>query len=128
MPISRSMTLPKSPKHVNVPNIPNGKTYIAFLSSTDPDTHQPWCPDVQVTWPHLTAAFDDSPRSPLLNIIEVGGRDEWRQPDNDYRVTWNINELPTVVRYERVNGEIVETMRLVKSGILTSSTLYDFLQ
>ena len=52
----------------------------------------------------------------------------WRRPDNVYRKKWNVTNVPTLVRYEQVSGEIRETGRLVEGHILDPSRLAALLQ
>lgn len=50
--------------------------FIAFLSSKDPATQQPWCPDVRATLPTLEATFQRD-ESPTAAFVEVGQRAEY---------------------------------------------------
>lgn len=52
-------------------------------------------------------------------------RFRWKVPTNDYRTKWNVHNVPTVVRYQRVGGEITETGRLVEAEILDENRLKD---
>lgn len=73
MPITKNLTLPSSAKELALS--PDSKLFIAFISSPDPITKQPWCPDVRDALPHINKAFsgDDAPE---LAIIEVGQKPE----------------------------------------------------
>lgn len=73
MPITKYFTLPSSVKELALS--PDSKLFIAFISSSDPITKQPWCPDVRDALPHINKAFagDDAPE---LAIIEVGQKPE----------------------------------------------------
>lgn len=51
----------------------------------------------------------------------------WRDPKNAYRVNWSINNVPTLVRYQRVDGVISETGRLVEGQILNKDRLRGFI-
>lgn len=51
----------------------------------------------------------------------------WRDPKNRYRVYWSVNNVPTLVRYQRVNGVISETGRLVEGQILNKDGLRGFI-
>lgn len=44
-----------------------------------------------------------------------------------FRKNWNVNGVPTLARYERVNGEIVETARLDETGIMDEARLRGFI-
>jgi hypothetical protein len=50
----------------------------------------------------------------------------WKEPQNIYRTNWNISSIPTLVQYERVDGEPAETGRLVEGEILSMEKLRDF--
>ncbi|CAI7655121.1 unnamed protein product [Penicillium palitans] len=124
MPITTYSTLPSSAKELALS--PDSKLFIAFISSPDPITKQPWCPDVRDALPHINKAFsgDDAPE---LAIIEVGQKPEWSNPRNVYRTTWGTNNIPALVRYEQVNGKVAETGRLVEAEILNKKRLREFI-
>ncbi|KAG0157770.1 hypothetical protein PDIDSM_4955 [Penicillium digitatum] len=123
MPITKTFTLPSSAKELALS--PGSKLFIAFISSSDPTTKQPWCPDVRDALPHINKAFtgDDAPE---LAIIEVGQKPEWSNPRNVYRTTW-ATKIPALVRYEQVNGKVTETGRLVEGEILNKKQLQNFI-
>ncbi|CAG7938606.1 unnamed protein product [Penicillium nalgiovense] len=124
MPITKNLTLPSSTKELALTSA--SKLFIAFISSPDPITKQPWCPDVRDAMPHINKTFaaDDAPE---LAIIEVGQKPEWNNPQNVYRTTWATKNIPALVRYEKVNGEVTETGRLVEGEILNNQKLLDFI-
>ncbi|KAJ5951826.1 uncharacterized protein N7479_010239 [Penicillium vulpinum] len=124
MPIIKNFTLPSSAKKLALS--PNSKLFIAFISSPDPITKQPWCPDVRDALPHINNAFagDDAP---ALAIVEVGQKPEWKDPHNFYRTTWDTKNIPALVRYQQVNGEVTETGRLVEGEILNKERLLAFI-
>lgn len=76
MPILKPFTVPASAKALELPQDSKAKLFIAFISSADPVTKQPWCPDVRQTLPYINAAFTPS-EAPELAIIEVGQRAEY---------------------------------------------------
>ncbi|KGO72294.1 hypothetical protein PITC_050940 [Penicillium italicum] len=124
MPIAQNFTLPSSAKELALSS--DSKLFIAFISSSDPITKQPWCPDVRDALPHISKAFsgDDAPE---LAMIEVGQKPEWSNPRNVYRTTWGTKNIPALVRYEQVNGKVTETGRLVEGEILNKKRLLDFI-
>ncbi|KAJ5355824.1 hypothetical protein N7517_010433 [Penicillium concentricum] len=124
MPIIKNFTLPSSVKELAIS--PASKLFIAFISGPDPITKQPWCPDVRDALPHINEAFagDDAPE---LAIIEVGQKPEWNNPQNVYRTTWGTKNIPALVRYQQVNGEVTETGRLVEGEILNKQRLMAFI-
>ncbi|KAJ5496406.1 hypothetical protein N7463_008393 [Penicillium fimorum] len=124
MPITKNFTLPSSVKELALS--PASKLFIAFISGPDPITKQPWCPDVRDALPHINDAFagDDAPE---LAMIEVGQKPEWNNPQNVYRTTWGTRNIPALVRYQQVNGEVTETGRLVEGEILNKQRLLAFI-
>ncbi|CAI7611924.1 unnamed protein product [Penicillium glandicola] len=124
MPIIKNFTLPSSAKKLALSG--DSKLFIAFISSPDPITKQPWCPDVRAALPYINEAFagDDTPE---LAIIEIGKKPEWANPRNVYRTTWGTKNIPALVRYEKVNGDVTETGRLVEGEILSQQRLRAFI-
>lgn len=51
----------------------------------------------------------------------------WRSPENVFRKNWNVNGVPTLARYQQVNGEVVETARLDENGIVDEAKLREFI-
>ncbi|CAI4212365.1 unnamed protein product [Parascedosporium putredinis] len=124
MPITTDFKLPASPQNLAL-SPGEGQSdalFVAFISGDDVNTKQPWCPDVRAALPHVKAAFsaDGAPEAALWS---VGQRDEWRQNTNPVRTKWNVHNIPTVVRYQRVDGKIQETGRLVEGEILNERKL-----
>ncbi|KAJ5770385.1 uncharacterized protein N7511_002436 [Penicillium nucicola] len=124
MTINHNFTLPTSVQEL--PVSPDSKFFIAFVSSPDPITKQPWCPDVRAALPFIHEAFvgDDAP---TLAIVEVGQKPEWNNPQNVYRTTWSTKNIPALVRYQNVHGEVTETTRLVENEILDKQKLQAFM-
>jgi hypothetical protein len=71
MPIIKNFTLPASAKLLEVPDAPNAKLFLAFISGDDVITKQPWCPDVRAALPHIDAAFT-APDAPTVALVSVG--------------------------------------------------------
>lgn len=51
----------------------------------------------------------------------------WKDPANFYRKNWNIQGVPTLARYELVNGEVKETGRIVEGEILEEAKFHHFI-
>ncbi|TYJ53189.1 hypothetical protein B9479_006167 [Cryptococcus floricola] len=66
----------------------------------------------------------DGPAKPNAAVYWVGKIQEWRTANNKARVDWNVNNIPTIVRFD--NGK--ETARLVEDEILDKSKLQAFLK
>ncbi|KAK1488367.1 hypothetical protein CABS01_01997 [Colletotrichum abscissum] len=96
--------------------------FITFTTSDHPDTGESWCPDVRAALPRIIAAFSPS-SAPEMAFVEVGQRPEWRVPTNVFRTKWNVNNVPTIVRFELSDGELKETARLVEGEILDEKRL-----
>ncbi|KFA50655.1 hypothetical protein S40293_04905 [Stachybotrys chartarum IBT 40293] len=122
MPIITDFTFPKSPEGFS---LPQNTFFIIFNASKDPATGQPWCPDVRAALPHLQTAFAAAD-SPQAAIVEVGQKPEWQDPKNAFRANWNINSVPTLVRYQSAGGQAKETGRLVEGEILDAQSLKAF--
>ncbi|KAL1587145.1 hypothetical protein WHR41_04464 [Cladosporium halotolerans] len=117
MPILQQFSLPDSLDDLNVPEGTESGFFIAFLASEDPATRNPWCPDVVAALPVLKKTFS-AESTPVVAFVEVGQKPEWRDPNNVFRIKWNINSVPTLARYEKVGGKMQEVGRLVEGEIL----------
>ncbi|GAO14181.1 uncharacterized protein UV8b_08027 [Ustilaginoidea virens] len=125
MPISSAFCAPSAAHQLDVP--PDGAVFLIFISSDDPETQQPWCPDVRASWPHVVAAFG-ADTAPELSVVRVGQRAEWRSEGNAYRRNWGVRGVPTLAKYRRVDGQVVETARLDENGIQDGEALREFLK
>ncbi|KAJ5975105.1 hypothetical protein N7481_008812 [Penicillium waksmanii] len=126
MPVIRNFSLPASAKLLELPEASTSKLFLAFISGDDAITKQPWCPDVRAALPHIDTAFA-TPDAPTVAMVSVGQKPEWKEPKNVYRSLWNVNNVPALVRYQRVNGEVVETGRLIEGQILDKVKLQSFI-
>ncbi|KAL6704497.1 hypothetical protein ACN47E_008126 [Coniothyrium glycines] len=122
MPIQDHFPLPASAQDLPLAEDPAAQFYLCFISSTDPATKQSWCPDVRAALPHLKAVFEGE-NAAQLAYVHVGQRPEWKDLDNVHRKKWNINAVPTLVRFQRVDGRIRETGRLVEGELLVERKL-----
>ncbi|OHE93852.1 hypothetical protein CORC01_10873 [Colletotrichum orchidophilum] len=122
MPIISGFTLPEAASALALPTDSTVPFFVTFTTSDHPDTGESWCPDVRAALPHIKAAFSAG-GAPDMAFVEVGQRPEWRVPTNVFRTKWNVNNVPTIVRYERSDGEVRETGRLVEGEILDKKRL-----
>ncbi|KAK7934638.1 hypothetical protein PG985_000133 [Apiospora marii] len=124
MPIVQKFDLPESPEALSI-SYPK-PVFLLFIASKDPATGQSWCPDVRASLPHIEAAFsaDDAP---TVGFVEVGQRPEWRERTNVFRTKWNVNNVPTLARFELVKGKVVEKGRMTEDGIMNPETLKAFM-
>ncbi|GHJ85424.1 hypothetical protein NliqN6_1826 [Naganishia liquefaciens] len=94
--------------------------FLVFYSAVIPATGQMWCPDCRDVEATVKETFDraDKPKA----IIVWLEREDWRRPDNEARIKWNVQNIPTILRLE--DGK--ETGRLVESAILDATRLKSF--
>ncbi|KAK2010697.1 hypothetical protein LZ32DRAFT_374001 [Colletotrichum eremochloae] len=126
MPIKTSFALPEAANALIVPNSPSAAFFITFTTSDHPDTGESWCPDVRAALPHIKAAFS-ADSAPEMAFVEVGQRPEWKIPTNVFRTKWNVHNVPTIVRYQRLDGAVKETGRLVEAEILDGKRLKELI-
>jgi hypothetical protein len=50
----------------------------------------------------------------------------WKALDNVYRKVWGVNAIPTLIRYQRVDGEVTETGRLVEAEVIDEKKFLSF--
>ena len=50
----------------------------------------------------------------------------WKAP-NVYREKWNVHNVPTLVKFECVDGEVKETGRVEEDKIKDEKILYSFI-
>lgn len=51
----------------------------------------------------------------------------WRERTNVFRTKWNVNNVPTLARFELVKGKVVEKGRMTEDGIMNAETLKAFM-
>jgi len=49
----------------------------------------------------------------------------WKKLDNHFRVDWDVHNVPVLVRYQRVDGKVKETGRLIEDEILDGKRLHE---
>ncbi|KAJ4983984.1 hypothetical protein SVAN01_10539 [Stagonosporopsis vannaccii] len=125
MPIQDHYQIPPSAQDLPVPDSPNATLYVAFISGTDPVTNQPWCPDVRAALPRLQKAFA-SEDAPQLLYVHVGQKPEWKDLENVYRKKWDVKAVPQLVRYQRIDGEVKATGKLVENEVNDDMKLQGF--
>ncbi|CZT17468.1 related to Thioredoxin domain-containing protein C21C3.12c [Ramularia collo-cygni] len=123
MPIIRDFAIPKAASDLVFPPPATTVFFIAFLASVDPQTRRPWCPDVVAALPTLEASFTGA-KKPVAAFVDVGSRLEWKDQKNVFRVGWNVNSVPALVRFEKSSeGGIREVGRLLEGEILDEERL-----
>jgi len=104
----------------SLPDTGSGKSFLIFYSSRD-DGDRMWCPDCRDVEELVQKSFNDSSEKGF--VIYVGQRAEWKTPENKYRLSHNIQSIPTIARLE--DGK--ETGRLVENEILQPGNLEKFI-
>lgn len=66
-------------------------------------------------------------RSKIIAKHQLISVSRWKDLKNIYRTQWKVNNVPALVRYQRVNGEVSETGRLIEAEILDKAKLQAFL-
>ncbi|EFQ36446.1 hypothetical protein CGRA01v4_10429 [Colletotrichum graminicola] len=123
MPINTNFALPEAANALVLPKGPTGALFITFTTSDHPDTGESWCPDVRAALPHIKAAFS-ADSAPEMAFVEL---QRWKVATNVFRTKWNVHNVPTIVRYERLDGEIKETGLLVEAEILDEKRLKELI-
>ncbi|KAH8732227.1 hypothetical protein GQ44DRAFT_602528 [Phaeosphaeriaceae sp. PMI808] len=126
MAIINPFEVPKSAQELALPDDPNASFLILYIASVDPETSQPWCSDVRAALPVINKIFSDS-SAPSVHYVHVGLKAEYKNPINQFRICWNINCVPALVRYERVGGEVKEVGRLVEGELLDEKRIYNLI-
>ncbi|KAI8935081.1 hypothetical protein NX059_007676 [Plenodomus lindquistii] len=119
MPLNDTFQLPATPEDL-LPLLDNTSPttlFLLFLAPNDPVTRQPWCSDVRAALPVLNTVFS-ADASPVVHIVFVGQRAEWKEPDNVYRKVWGVKSIPALIRYEKVAKRVEEAGRLVEGELL----------
>ncbi|KAH7414018.1 hypothetical protein DE146DRAFT_707771 [Phaeosphaeria sp. MPI-PUGE-AT-0046c] len=125
MAIYDQVTIPASAQDLPIAYDYNEKLFICFISSIDPVTKQPWCPDVRAALPRLEKIFG-SQDAPKLAYVHVGQKLEWNSLENKYRKDWGISAVPTLVCFQRINNTVEATGRLVEGELIDDEKLSSF--
>ncbi|KAF2624591.1 hypothetical protein BU25DRAFT_155932 [Macroventuria anomochaeta] len=125
MPIQDHFSLPPSAQDLQLPTDPAAKLFICFISSIDPTTHQSWCPDVRAALPRVQKMFSGAD-APEVAYVHVGQKPEWKDMENVYRKKWDVKAVPQLVRYQRVDGEVKATGKLVENEVNDDGKLLAF--
>lgn len=103
---------------------------IVFRANDDPDTGEPWCPDVRRTLPGVRRAVAEAGGT-LLEVL-VGDRHTWKSLDHPFRLDarLQVTGIPTLLRWtadgpgERLGSELERT----GSEAEAEARVKDFLQ
>lgn len=83
---------------------------LLFVANDNPETKQSWCPDCVLAKPlieRMREKYQHDEQTALV-YVRVGQRDEWKTPDNPYRLhEVKISCVPTIISLSnglRLNG------------------------
>jgi hypothetical protein len=79
MPIQDHFELPKTAQELPLGDGPAASLFLCYISSVDPVSKQPWCPDVRAALPRLDKTFS-SQDAPRLAYVHVGQKPEYVRP------------------------------------------------
>nr|AAW27079.1 SJCHGC01827 protein [Schistosoma japonicum] len=86
----------------------NGRhVFVYFSGSTDMNTGDSWSEDCCKCESILESTIGVTKDSDLFLMIEVGDENEWKDPNNKFRIhpVYQIKELPTLLSLSSLNGE-----------------------
>lgn len=91
-----------------------GVRYILFFASGTPS----WCPDCREALPAIEKVFGGQD-APLLSVIKVGMRDEWKSPKNKWRgEPFHISETPCIIKF--IDVSVCSLLSSLRSELLNS--------
>jgi len=79
---------------------------VLFTGNEDPQTGKSWCPHCVYAKPVIENAIEGLQNTEQITFatVKVGHRDEWRKPDNPYRIhKVKINCVPTLISLKNVS-------------------------
>lgn len=79
---------------------------VLFTGNDDPRTGKSWCPHCVLAKPVIEKAIENfqSNEQIAFATVRVGHRDEWKRPDNPYRLhELKINCVPTLISLRNVS-------------------------
>uniref|UniRef100_A0A914CNM0 Thioredoxin domain-containing protein 17 n=1 Tax=Acrobeloides nanus TaxID=290746 RepID=A0A914CNM0_9BILA len=105
-------------------NKPKSRVFILFTGSKLSKTGESWCPDCVVAEPVIEKVIkstDLASIEALLITCYVGQRDEWKNPQNNFRTDqrFKVNCVPTLI-------ELGTKKRLTEDQLTNEHLLLDF--
>ncbi|KAI5479674.1 thioredoxin-like protein 5 [Pseudohyphozyma bogoriensis] len=98
---------------------PTTPSYLIFFASIDPATGQSWCIDCRNSVALIEKFLPEKKGNSVL--VQVGARNEWKTPENEYRKLYDVQNIPTIVRVEDPNASveaIKSSKRLVEAEVM----------
>lgn len=92
-----------------------GVQYILFFASGTPS----WCPDCREALSAIETVFGGSD-APLLSIIKVGMKEEWKSPKNKWRGgPFHVGETPCIIKLIDVSNACCRLCRVEQCANLS---------
>ncbi|XP_060612814.2 thioredoxin domain-containing protein 17 [Anolis sagrei] len=76
-----------------------GLVFVYFSGDKDPDTGTSWCPDCVRAEPIVRAQLTHLPDGAAFIYCQVGPRDYWKNPDNEFKKKLKLTGVPTLLKY-----------------------------
>lgn len=57
----------------------------------------------------------DKESAPLAQIVRVGDIASWKSPTNVFRTQWNVQSIPTIIRYDNVGALDVQELQEIQA-------------
>ncbi|TIB12750.1 hypothetical protein E3P89_01537 [Wallemia ichthyophaga] len=95
-------------------NVQFSASAIESPSSTYLVFSEPWCPDCRNVDDIIKKTFDKE-SAPLAQIVRVGDIASWKSPTNVFRTQWNVQSIPTIIRYDNVGALDVQGLQEIQA-------------
>lgn len=76
-----------------------GKDIFAYFSGDKDADGNSWCPDCVKAEPIVRGEIAHLPEGSVFIYCQVGQRDYWKNPNNDFKKTLKLSGVPTLLRY-----------------------------
>ncbi|KAM9811641.1 thioredoxin domain-containing protein 17 [Syngnathus typhle] len=76
-----------------------GKAIFAYFCGDKDEHGKSWCPDCVRAEPILKEAMSVLPQGSVFIYCQVGERNYWKDPSNEFKTTLKLTGVPTLLRY-----------------------------
>ncbi|XP_077578843.1 thioredoxin domain-containing protein 17 [Stigmatopora nigra] len=76
-----------------------GKIIFAYFCGDKDEHNKSWCPDCVRAEPVLKGAMDALPQDSVFIYCQVGDRNYWKNPSNEFKTELKLTGVPTLLRY-----------------------------
>ncbi|XP_061683179.1 thioredoxin domain-containing protein 17 [Syngnathoides biaculeatus] len=76
-----------------------GKDIFAYFCGDKDEQGKSWCPDCDRAEPILKGAMGVLPQGSVFIYCQVGERNYWKDPSNEFRTTLKLTGVPTLLRW-----------------------------